>query len=207
MAARSKSSARWLRAQRADPYARRARREGLPSRAAYKLQELDERDGLLRPGLTVLDLGAAPGGWSTYAAGRVRPGGRVIAVDLLPMAPAPGVEYIQGDFRDEAIYRAILERVAGTPVGLVMSDMAPNISGVRIADQARAMELATLALEAARRVLAPDGALLLKTFQGEGYPEFLSEMRKSFRRVAARKPDASRARSAEMYLLGRDLAL
>jgi len=201
--ARSKSSTRWLRRQEADPYVQSARHQGLASRAAFKLQQIDQRDRLLRPGMLVVDLGAAPGGWSQYAAARIGPVGKVVAVDLLPMDVPAGIEYIQGDFTQNACHDALLTALQGRPADLVISDMAPNITGIRSSDQARAMYLAELALELAREVLGAEGGFLVKLFQGEGFDNFVRETRNVFARVAVRKPEASRAESREVYLLTR----
>ena len=187
---------------------RRAREEGYRSRAAYKLLELDRRHRLLRPGMTVVDLGAAPGGWSQVAARRAGPRGRVVALDLLPMEPVPGVTFIQGDFREEGPLQALLEAVGGgRAVDLVLSDMAPNLSGLRAVDQPRAMHLAELALDLARQVLRPGGALLVKAFQGEGLDAYRDELRSCFRKVIHAKPEASRAASRELYLLALNYVL
>ncbi len=187
---------------------RRAREEGYRSRAAYKLLELDRRHGLLRRGMTVVDLGAAPGGWSQVAARRVGPQGRVVALDLLPMEPIPGVTFIQGDFREEAPLAALLGAVGGAgTVDVVLSDMAPNLSGLRAVDQPRAMYLAELALELARRVLRPGGTLLAKAFMGEGLEAYRDELRSCFRKVIHLKPGASRAASRELYLLALNYVL
>lgn len=185
-----------------DPYVQLARKEGWRSRAAFKLLEIDDRDRLLRSGEVVVDLGAAPGGWSQVAARRVGAGGLVIALDLLEMEPVHGVDFIQGDFRDDDILARLEERLAGRRVGLVMSDMAPNMSGVPLVDQARIMHLAELGLDFCRAQLKPEGAFLVKVFQGTDYAAFLRSMREVFRTVAVRKPAASRDRSAELYLLG-----
>lgn len=185
-----------------DPYVQLARKEGWRSRAAFKLLEIDDRDRLLRSGEVVVDLGAAPGGWSQVAARRVGAGGLVIALDLLEMEPLHGVDFIQGDFRDDDILARLEERLAGRRVGLVMSDMAPNMSGVPLVDQARIMHLAELGLDFCRAHLKPEGAFLVKVFQGTDYAAFLRSMREVFRTVAVRKPAASRDRSAELYLLG-----
>lgn len=185
-----------------DPYVQLARKEGWRSRAAFKLLEIDDRDRLLRSGEVVVDLGAAPGGWSQVAARRVGAGGLVIALDLLEMEPVHGVDFIQGDFRDDGILARLEERLAGRRVGLVMSDMAPNMSGVPLVDQARIMHLAELGLDFCRAHLKPEGAFLVKVFQGTDYAAFLRSMREVFRSVAVRKPAASRDRSAELYLLG-----
>jgi 23S rRNA (uridine2552-2'-O)-methyltransferase len=202
--ARSKSSQQWLREHFSDEFVKRAQKDGYRSRAAYKLVEIDERDRLLRPGMTVVDLGAAPGGWTQYVAERVVPGGRVIALDILPMDPLPGVEVIQGDFTDASVLPRLHAALAGAPVDLVISDMAPNISGVGVSDQARAIYLAELALDFAAEHLRPGGQLLIKTFQGEGFPALYKAMQAAFRKVVTRKPQASRARSRETYLLGKE---
>jgi len=203
MAKRSKSSRRWLAEHFSDEFVLRAQREGLRSRAAYKLEEIDERDHLLRPGVTVVDLGAAPGGWSELAAKRLAGRGRVLATDLLPLEPLPGVEFVQGDFTEDAVLAELRRRLGDDPVDLVLSDMAPNLSGEDDVDQARAMHLAELALDLARQVLRPGGDLLVKVFQGAGYEEFVKALRDEFGTVAVRKPKASRARSREVYLLAR----
>lgn len=185
-----------------DHYVQRARAEGWRSRAAFKLMEIDEKDRLLRPGMVVVDLGAAPGGWSQVVAGRVGSGGRVLALDLLEMAPVAGVEFIRGDFREDAVLRELTLRLAGRPVDLVISDMAPNISGIAVSDQSRAMHLAELALAFAAEHLKPGGNFLVKTFQGEGFDAFRKAMGDAFDRVVVRKPKSSRDRSSEVYLLG-----
>lgn len=196
---KSKTSKQWMMEHVNDPYVQRAQKEGYRSRAAYKLLEIDERDHLLKPGRVVVDLGATPGGWSQVAAAR---GCRVIALDLLPLQPLPGVEFIQGDFREDEVLAELEARLGGRPVGLVISDMAPNISGISVADQARAMYLAELALDFASNHLEPGGAFLVKVFQGTGFEDFLRLMRSRFARVVVRKPGASRDRSSEQYLLG-----
>ncbi len=185
-----------------DPYVQLARKEGWRSRAAFKLMEIDDRDKLLRSGEVVVDLGATPGGWSQVAARRVGADGLVLAVDLLEMEPIDGVAFIQGDFREDETLSRLEEKLAGRPVGLVMSDMAPNMSGVPLVDQARIMYLAELGLEFCQAHLKPQGAFLVKVFQGTDYEAFLRSMREAFRTVVVRKPDASRDRSAELYLLG-----
>lgn len=200
---RSKSSSRWLQEHFNDPYVRQAQAQGYRSRAVFKLLEIQEKDRLLRPGMTVIDLGAAPGSWSQVAAGLVGDKGLVIASDILPMEPLPGVHFVLGDFREEAVFAALLAVLGDRQADLVISDMAPNMSGERSVDQPRAMYLAELALELARRVLRPGGDLLVKTFQGEGVDAYRKEMRQSFRQLLVRKPGASRARSSEVYLLGR----
>jgi len=201
--ARSKSSDRWLARHFRDEYVKRARKEGKRSRAVYKLAELDARDRLFRPGMTVIDLGAAPGGWSQYARERVGSSGRVIALDILPMEPLAGVEVWQGDFTEPAVLDSLVGRLGGQPVDLVIADMAPNISGVASADQARAMGLAELAFEFAGKTLRPGGDFLVKVFQGSGFAELVKAMRGRFDKVQTRKPKASRAESRELYLLGK----
>ncbi len=185
-----------------DPYVQKAQKDGYRSRAAYKLLEIDAKDHLFKPGMVVVDLGATPGGWSQVAAAKVGHSGKVIALDLLPLEPLRGVDFIQGDFRDEAVLKQLEETLQGKPVGLVISDMAPNISGVASADQARAMHLAELAMEFALEHLKPDGSFLVKVFQGEGFEDFYRLMRSRFAKVVTRKPKASRDRSSELYLLG-----
>jgi len=202
---RSKSSARWLKEHFSDPYVKRAQAEGWRSRAVFKLDELLARDPLLRPGMVVVDLGAAPGGWSQMVRERLRTraadNGRVIALDILPMQGIAGVEFIHGDFRDAAVLAALEERLNGGRVDLVLSDMAPNISGVESVDQARAMELAELARDFAAGHLAAGGAFLTKLFQGRGFDDYLRSLRADYERVSIRKPKASRSRSAEVYAL------
>lgn len=202
--ARSKSSNRWLQEHFNDTYVKRAQQEGYRSRAVFKLLEIQDRDNLLRPGMTVVDLGAAPGGWSEVAVRLVGDRGRVVALDILPMDAIAGVEFIQGDFREDEVLDRLIERVGNRPVDLVMSDMAPNISGTKAVDQPRAMYLAELALDLARRVLAPGGDFLVKVFQGEDFDAYLREVRGSFGKVMIRKPKASRPRSREVYLLARN---
>ncbi len=201
MAKRSKSSERWLREHESDAYVKRARQEGLRSRAAFKLEELDAAERLLRPGMVVVDLGAAPGGWSQYAAKALNGKGMVLALDVLPMDALPGVEFIQGDFREPEPLKALKDALAGRPVDLVMSDMAPNMSGIDAVDQPRQLYLAELALEFCREVLRPGGTFLAKVFQGAGFDDYLRSVRREFAKVRMKKPPASRARSAEMYLL------
>ncbi len=199
-----KKNRRWLDEHFADSYVKRAQKEGARSRAVYKLEELDRRDQLIKPGMTVVDLGAAPGGWSEYAAQRVGESGRIVALDLLPMNPIAGVTVLQGDFRDDEVLARLHACLENRQVDLVLSDMAPNLSGVKVVDQARAMHLVELALELAREVLKPGGDLLVKLFQGEGSEQFLRELRGSFSKVLIRKPQASRSRSAEVYVLARN---
>jgi 23S rRNA (uridine2552-2'-O)-methyltransferase len=197
-----KTSKAWMREHVTDPYVQRAKAEGWRSRAAFKLMEIDDRDRLLKSGMTVVDLGAAPGGWSKVAAARVG-GGRVLALDLLEMAPVAGVEFIRGDFREDAVQRELTFRLNGRPVDLVISDMAPNISGIAATDQARSVHLAELALEFAAGHLKPGGDFLVKVFQGEGFDTFSEAMGAVFGKVVVRKPKSSRDRSNEVYLLGR----
>lgn len=199
---RTKSSQRWLARNAKDKYVKRARQEGARSRAIYKLEEIDRRDHLLHPGMTVVDLGAAPGGWSQYVKSRVGDSGRVLALDILPMEPIVGVEFIEGDFTEQPVLDLLMQRLQGKPVDLVISDMAPNMTGVASVDQARSMNLAELALEFSDKSLKPGGSLLIKTFQGAGFNEFFAQLRHRFEKLATRKPSASRAESKEIYLLG-----
>ena len=200
---RTKSSQRWLARNARDKYVKRARQEGARSRAIYKLEEIDRRDRLLQPGMTVVDLGAAPGGWSQYVKSRVGDSGRVLALDILPMEPIVGVEFIEGDFTESPVLDLLVQRLQGKPVDLVISDMAPNMTGVASVDQARSMNLAELALEFSDKSLKLGGSLLIKTFQGAGFNEFYARLRRRFEKLATRKPSASRAESKEIYLLGR----
>jgi 23S rRNA (uridine2552-2'-O)-methyltransferase len=188
-----------------DPYVQMAKKDGWRSRAAFKLLEMDDKDKLLKRGEVVVDLGATPGGWSQVATKRVGDGGMVIALDLLEMEPIHNVHFIQGDFREDDVLEQLEKHVGDRQVGLVMSDMAPNMSGVPLVDQARIMHLAELGLEFSRAHLKPEGAFLVKVFQGTDYETFLRQMRETFKTVVVRKPDASRDRSAELYLLGRTL--
>ena len=201
---RTKTSKQWMMEHVNDAYVQRAKAEGYRSRAAYKLIEVAARDKLLKPGMVVVDLGAAPGGWSQVAAARVGARGRVLAVDLLPMDALRNVTFLQGDFREEALAQALERELGGRPIDLVLSDMSPNISGIALSDQARAMHLAELALEFAVKHLKPGGNLLVKVFQGSGFQEFLRAMRDHFTHVVTRKPEASRGRSNELYLLGKE---
>jgi len=198
---RSKSSRDWLREHFDDPYVRQAQIEGYRSRAVYKLMELDNRYELFKPGQIVIDLGAAPGGWSQVAQDRLGPNGRVIATDILPMDPLPGVEFMQGDFREEAFFDHLMEIIGNEGVDLVLSDMAPNMSGMAAVDQPRAMLLAEIALDLGVKVLNPRGRLVMKMFQGQGSDVFLADLRNEFKRVVIRKPKASRPRSREVYLV------
>lgn len=197
----SKSSHRWLKEHFNDPFVKRAMKEGYRSRAAYKLLEIQDKDRILRPGMRVVDLGAAPGGWSQVA-GRILGGrGRVIALDRLPMDPLPHVEFIEGDFNDEAVYNALVSALAGEAVDLVLCDIAPNMSGIGVVDQARAMQLAELALDFAVKVLKPGGTFLVKIFMGAGAEALRRDLKTHFSKTLVRKPEASRARSAEQYWL------
>ena len=201
---RTKTSKQWMMEHINDVYVQRAKAEGYRSRAAYKLIEVVERDKLLKHGMVVVDLGATPGGWSQVAAAKVGASGRVIALDLLPMDSLRNVTFLQGDFREESVMGALEQELAGRSIDLVLSDMSPNISGIALSDQARAMHLAELALEFAVKHLKPGGGLLVKVFQGSGFQEFLREMRSGFNQVVTRKPEASRGRSNELYLLGKE---
>jgi 23S rRNA (uridine2552-2'-O)-methyltransferase len=201
------SSARWKARQARDPFVKRAQAEGWRSRAVFKLSELQGRERLIKPGSVVIDLGAAPGAWSQFAAEVVGRHGRVLAVDLLPMAPLAGVEILIGDFREEAVVERLLNTLAGAPVDLVLSDMAPNMSGTRVVDQPRAMHLAELAAEFASQVLRPGGNLVVKLFQGEGFQEYVAATRARFESVRMRKPSASRSGNRETYLVARNFRL
>jgi 23S rRNA (uridine2552-2'-O)-methyltransferase len=204
---RSKTSKQWMREHVNDIYVQRAKTEGYRSRAAYKLLEIAERDKLLKTGMTVVDLGAAPGGWSQVARAKVGASGLVVALDQLEMAPLPGVTFLRGDFRESGMVIALEETLASRGIDLVLSDMSPNISGIDLADQARAMHLAELALDFAVQHLNPGGSMLVKVFQGSGFEQFLDLMRPHFDRVVTRKPDASRGRSNEVYLLAKGLRM
>ncbi|MCR6700484.1 MAG: 23S rRNA (uridine(2552)-2'-O)-methyltransferase RlmE [Dokdonella sp.] len=199
--ARSKSSHRWLKEHFADPFVKRAQAEGWRSRAVFKLEELIERDDLLKPGMTVVDLGAAPGGWSQMVRARLGDRGRVIGLDILPMQGIAGVDFIEGDFREESVLARLRDSLDGAPVDLVLSDMAPNMSGMTAVDQPRAMHLAELAEAFAAEHLRPGGAYLTKLFQGPGFDDYVRRLRATYQRVSIRKPKASRARSPEVYAL------
>lgn len=201
--ARSKSSDRWLKEHFDDVWVRKSQEEGYRSRASYKLVELDKKDKLFRPGQLVVDLGAAPGGWSQVAVERVGDKGVVIASDILPMDPIPGVDFVQGDFTEDEVFERLLELLGDRQADVVISDMAPNMSGMAAVDIPRAMGLVELALDMARQVLRPGGMFVAKVFQGEGFDALLADMRDSFRTVVSRKPDSSRARSREVYLVGK----
>jgi 23S rRNA (uridine2552-2'-O)-methyltransferase len=201
--ARSKSSKRWLDEHVNDPYVKRAQQDGFRSRASYKLIELINKDNLLKPGMLVLDLGSAPGGWSQVVAPLVGDRGRVIASDILPMDSIADVEFIQGDFTEQSVFDQIMQTLNGSQADLVISDMAPNISGVDAADQAASMYLVELALDMAQQVLKPGGNFVAKVFHGEGYDDYVKAVRSHFDKVVVRKPEASRARSREVYLVGK----
>jgi 23S rRNA (uridine2552-2'-O)-methyltransferase len=200
---KNKTTKAWITEHVNDAYVLRARAAGWRSRAAFKLTEIDDKDQLLKPGMTVVDLGSAPGSWSQVAVKRVAPGGRLIALDLLPMDAVHGVEFIQGDFHDDAVLQALADALAGRQVDLVLSDMAPNMSGIRTVDQARVTVLAELTLEFCALHLKPGGDMLVKVFQGDGFMELRSAMQQQFQTLQMRKPAASRNRSAEIYLLAR----
>jgi 23S rRNA (uridine2552-2'-O)-methyltransferase len=207
MPKRSKSSARWLAEHASDEFVKRARKEGWRSRAVFKLAQIQEAERLLVPGMRCVDLGAAPGGWSQYAVRIVGPKGRIVATDILPMDAIPGVDFVQGDFREAEVLERILERVGAEKVDLVMSDMAPNMAGIDAVDQPRSMYLAELALDFADRVLAPGGGVFLKLFQGAGVDQLIRDTRSRYGRVVTKKPKASRTRSPEMYLLARQFGM
>lgn len=200
----TKTSKQWMREHINDPYVQQAQKDGYRSRAAYKLLEIDERDHLLKAGMVVVDLGATPGGWSQVAANKVGDKGKVIALDLLPLIPIPRVEFILGDFREDSVLAELEAKLGGKQIGIVISDMAPNISGIDLSDQARSIYLAELALEFAVQHLKPGGAFLVKVFHGVGFEDYVKIMRKHFARVVSRKPKASRDRSNEVYMLGLD---
>ncbi|WP_238066951.1 23S rRNA (uridine(2552)-2'-O)-methyltransferase RlmE [Pseudomonas shirazica] len=203
MVQRSKSSANWLREHFNDPFVKQAQKDGYRSRASYKLLEIQEKDRLIRPGMSVIDLGAAPGGWSQVTSRLIGGQGRLIASDILEMDSIPDVTFIQGDFTHDEVLQRILEAVGDSHVDLVISDMAPNMSGTPAVDMPRAMFLCELALELATRVLKPGGDFLIKIFQGEGFDVYLKDVRSKFDKVQMRKPSSSRDRSREQYLLGR----
>lgn len=199
--ARPKNSKDWLKEHFDDEYVARAKQDGYRSRASYKLIEICEKDRLIRSGMTVVDLGSAPGGWSQVAAKMVGDKGRVVASDILEMDSIADVEFIHGDFTDEQVYNALLERIGDTPVDLVISDMAPNMSGNAVIDQPAAMYLVELALDMAQAIVKPGGGFVAKVFHGEGFDEYVKSVRQLFTKVAMRKPDASRARSRETYIV------
>ena len=207
---KNRSNPEWIARHVNDPYVKRSVAEGFRSRAAYKLSEIADKDRLLRPGMVVVDLGASPGSWTQVVRKRLaRPNGtlsgRIVALDILPMDPLPDVEFIQGDFHDEAVERELVDLLAGTPVDVVLSDMAPNLSGIAAADAARSVHLAELAADFASKYLQPNGAFLVKAFQGSGYSQYVERLKKVFRSITTRKPAASRDSSAEIYLLARQL--
>ena len=201
MATRSKSSQRWLKEHFSDPYVKKAQAEGMRSRAAYKLEELVERDRLLKPGMVVVDLGAAPGGWSQWVRQAMGDSGRVIALDILEMPSLAGVEFLHGDFREDAVLSSLEATLGGAPVDLVLSDMAPNKSGMDAVDQPRIMYLAELAMDFADHHLKPGGTFLIKLFQGTDFDQYLRDLRRRYAKVSIRKPAASRKRSPEVYAL------
>lgn len=201
--ARSKSSGGWLKEHVNDPFVKRAQKDGYRSRASYKLLELSEKDKLIKPGMLVIDLGSAPGGWSQVASKLVGDKSRLIASDILPMDPLPDVDFIQGDFTEETVFNEILALIDGRPVDVVISDMAPNLSGISTVDQVGSIYLIELALDMAQQVLKPKGTFVAKAFQGEGYEAFVKQVREHFESVLIRKPDASRSRSREVYVVGK----
>ncbi len=207
MPKRSKSSARWLAEHANDEYVKRAQREGWRSRAVFKLAEIQQIERLLRPGIRCVDLGAAPGGWSQYAARIVGGTGRIVATDILPMDSISGVDFVQGDFREQSVLEQVMSQVGAAKVDLVLSDMAPNMAGIDAVDQPRSMYLAELALEFAERVLAPGGDTLVKLFQGAGFAQIIKGARRRYGRVVTKKPQASRTRSPEIYLLARQFGM
>jgi len=203
--AKSKSSNDWLREHFDDPYVKKAQKAGYRSRATFKLEEIDKKDKLIKPGMSVVDLGSAPGGWSDYALRKLGDTGTVVALDILRMTPLSGVHFIEGDFREDAVLNELNLVLNSQPIDLVLSDMAPNITGVDSIDQPSSMYLVELALQFALENLGKQGVFLVKVFQGEGFDTYLKAMRDGFQKVTTRKPDASRARSREVYLLGRTL--
>ena len=202
-----RSSGSWRDRQERDPFVQQARRDGWRSRAVYKLEEIDQKERLLKPGMVCVDLGAAPGSWSQYVTEKLKGKARIVAVDLLAMDSLPEVEFVQGDFREDEVLQQLLDAIGEEGADLVMSDMAPNISGTKAVDQPRSMYLVELALDMARRVLKPGGSFICKVFQGEGFDEFVRDARNSFERVRVMKPKASRAGSREMYLVARNYQL
>jgi 23S rRNA (uridine2552-2'-O)-methyltransferase len=207
MAKRTKSSARWLAEHAADPYVKRAHEEGWRSRAAFKLEDIQRTDRILKPGMTVVDLGAAPGGWSQFVARTLAGKCRVIALDILEMPALPGVEFIQGDFNEETVLARLQDVLGGQKADLVMSDMAPNMMGISDVDHDRSMNLVELAVDFAARTLRPGGDFLSKVFQGRGFQPLVAQLRQQFESVKMRKPNASRARSPEVYVLARGYRL
>ena len=198
---RSASSTRWLKEHFDDHFVQKAQKLGLRSRAAFKLEEINQKDKLIKTGMTVVDLGSAPGSWSQFCVGLVGDAGTVIACDILPMDPINGVSFLQGDFREEAVLEALLSRIGGQNVDVVLSDMAPNMSGNDTTDQARSMYLVELALDMCHKVLKQNGSFVVKVFQGEGFEQYVKDVRAAFTSVKIRKPDSSRARSSETYIV------
>ena len=203
--ARPKNSRDWVRRHLSDPYVKRSQVEGYRSRSTYKLSEIVDKEGLMKPGMTVVDLGSAPGGWSQWVVKKVGAKGKVVAIDLLEMEPIAGVHFIKADFSEETGLNAVIEAIGGQKVDLVISDMAPNLTGIVITDQARLFTLGEMAMEFAVKFLKPNGVFLVKVFQGAGFEPFVKQMRQQFRHVAAKKPGASRDESRETYLLARDV--
>jgi 23S rRNA (uridine2552-2'-O)-methyltransferase len=197
----SVSSQRWLKEHFDDKFVQKAQKQGLRSRAGFKIEEIQQKDGLIKSSMTVVDLGAAPGGWSQYVAKVVGEDGLVIACDILPMDPLAGVSFLQGDFREEKVLNALLNKIGGKNVDVVMSDMAPNMSGNDAIDQSKSMYLGELALDMCHQVLKKDGSFVIKVFMGEGFEPFMKELQKAFKKVKTRKPESSRARSREVYLV------
>ena len=202
-----RSGGSWRERQEKDPYVQRARKEGWRSRAVFKLEQIDQKERFLKPGIVCVDLGSAPGSWSQYVTEKLKGKARIVAVDLLPMDALPEVEFVQGDFCEDTVFEQMLESVGDSGADLVLSDMAPNISGTRSVDQPRSMYLVELALDMARKVLRPGGSFVCKIFQGEGFDQFVRDARKSFERVRVIKPSASRAGSREVYLVARNFSL
>ena len=207
MSKRRPSSGSWRDRQEKDPYVQRARKEGWRSRAVFKLEQIDQKERFLKPGMVCVDLGSAPGSWSQYVTSILKGKARIVAVDLLEMDSLPDVEFVQGDFRDDEVFARLLESVGPDRADLVLSDMAPNITGTRVVDQPRSMFLVELALDMARKVLKPGGSFVCKVFQGEGFDEFVRDARNSFDRVRVIKPKASRTGSREVYLVARNFSL
>lgn len=205
--ARPKNSRDWIRRHLSDPYVKRSHIEGYRSRSTYKLSEIIDKEGLMKPGMTVVDLGSAPGGWSQWVVKKVGAKGKVVAIDLLEMEPVAGVHFICADFSEDAGLNAVVDAIGGEKVDLVISDMAPNLTGIVITDQARLFSLGEMALEFSVKFLKPNGVFLVKVFQGEGFEPFVKLMRKHFKHVAAKKPDASRDESRETYLLARGVKI
>lgn len=203
MSKRSHSSSRWLQRNALDPYVQRAQKEGFRSRAVYKLEEIEQRDHLFKPAMRIVDLGSAPGGWSQWAQKRLDGKAHIVALDILPMDALPEVVFIQGDFSEDAVLETLRDTLEGEAVDLVMSDMAPNTSGVKAVDQPRAMLLAELARDAALDMLKPNGDFLCKVFQGEGFDDYIRSLRAEFVKLLIRKPKASRPKSREVYVLAR----